>query len=171
MSQDSRGDPVLAALVAEAAADPETLGLLLSGSRGAGSADEHSDYDIVWVLTDAAYGRRGEPELVRRRDAGQPPVDLIYTCPANLARLAAEPSWQTFGYATARVLLDRTGELARALDLIATMPEEKARADAPAWFGAYLNAFYRSLKAWHRGDELGARLQAAESAMHLVRAL
>jgi hypothetical protein len=40
-----------------------------------------------------------------------------------------------------------------------------------AWFDAYLNAFYRSLKAWRRGNELGARLQAAESAMHVVRVL
>jgi hypothetical protein len=30
---------------------------------------------------------------------------------------------------------------------------------------------YRSLKAWRRSNELGARLQAAESAMHLVRCL
>ena len=33
------------------------------------------------------------------------------------------------------------------------------------------NAFYRSLKAWRRGNELGGRLQAAESVMHLVRVL
>ena len=30
---------------------------------------------------------------------------------------------------------------------------------------------YRSLKAWRRGDELGGRLQAADSAMHLLRTL
>src|SRR5262249_9561880 len=51
-------DPVLAPLLAAAAVDPEVEGLILSGSRGAGIHDAESDYDIEWVLTDAAYDRR-----------------------------------------------------------------------------------------------------------------
>jgi hypothetical protein len=35
-------------------------------------------------------------------------------------------------------LLDKTGEVTRALEAIAAMPEEKARVDVPAWFDAYL---------------------------------
>jgi hypothetical protein len=36
-------------------------------------------------------------------------------------------------------------------------------------FEGDLNGFCRSVKAWHRGNELGGRRQAAESAMFLVR--
>jgi hypothetical protein len=92
-------DPVLAPLVRGAAVDPETLGVVLSGSRGAGLGDADSDYDVVFVLTEAA------------------------------------------------------------------------RVDVRAWFDAYLNAFYRSLKASRRGDELGARLHASSSLACLVQAL
>jgi hypothetical protein len=42
----AQDDPVLTALVREAADDPETIGLILSGSRSAGCADEASDYDL-----------------------------------------------------------------------------------------------------------------------------
>jgi hypothetical protein len=167
-------DRVLQRLIGDAAADPSTVGLILSGSRGAGCAGQESDYDIEWVLTDAVYAERqerGEPlSLSKTRLDGQP-ADLSYTCPRELERIAANPGWWTPGYATARVLLDKTGEITPALERIAAMPEEKAKADAGGFFDAYLNAFYRSLKAWRRGDDLGGRLQAAESAMHLVRTL
>jgi hypothetical protein len=45
------------------------------------------------------------------------------------------------------------------------------RAEVAAWYDAYLNSFYRSLKAWLRRDIFGARLHAAESAPHLLRTL
>ena len=48
-------------------------------------------------------------------------------------------------------------KVTRALERIATVPEEKATADADGWFDAGQNASYRSLKAWRRGDELGGR--------------
>jgi hypothetical protein len=164
-------DLVLADLLARAEADVDTLGLIVGGSRGAGCADAESDYDLDWVLTDAAYDKRqvrGEP----MEHGGKPLLDIGYTCPRELRRVADEPpGWWTPGYATARVLLDKTGVVTRALRAITLMPEDKAAADVPASFDAYLNAFYRSLKAWRRGNELGGRLQAAESVMHLARLL
>jgi Domain of unknown function (DUF4037) len=174
-------DPVLAPLLRGAAADPEALGVVLSGSRGAGLGDAGSDYDVVFVLTEAALAarqERGEPLRVRRlaaSGAGGPlprkDADLTYTSLSRLAERAAAPGWQTYGYVAARVLLDKTGEVGRALAAIAAMPEEAARVDARAWFDASLNAFYRSLKASRRGDELGARLHASSSVAHLVQAL
>ena len=167
-------DPVLAGLLAEAAADPETIALALSGSRSAGRGHPDSDYDVLWVLTDAAYARRqaeGTPLELDRGNPGGARVDLWCVCPRELARIAAAPSWVTPGLATSRVLLDKTGEATAGLSAIATLSEEKARADAAASLDAYLNGFYRSLKASRRGDELGARLEAAESAMYLVRTL
>lgn len=169
-------DSVLRALLAEAGADPHTVGLILGGSRGADVADHESDYDLEWVLTDAAWNARtgrGEPLDAKKQAYGSADalLDLSYTCPRKLCEMAANPGWWSPGYATARVLLDKTGEVTAALAAIATLRPDKAAADAPAWFDAYLNALCRSLKAWRRNNELGARLQAAESAMHLVRCL
>lgn len=168
-------DRALQPFVHAAAEDSDTVGLLLSGSRGAGFADDESDYDLYCVLRDEMYDRRheqGQPlKVTLPESAGQARVELMYTCPRRLTELAARPGWWTAGYATAQVLLDKTGQLAPLLATLRMLPDDRARADAAAWFDAYLNAFYRSLKAWRRGDELGGRLQAAESAMHLVRTL
>jgi hypothetical protein len=79
------------------------------------------------------------------------------------------PAW-----AEARVLYDRTGEAERVLAALGRMPEETARAEVTAWYDTYLNGLYRSLKAWRRGDTLGGRLEAAETAdalLHLLFAL
>jgi hypothetical protein len=167
-------DPILAGLIREALDDAEAVGLLLSGSRAAGMATPTSDYDVYWVLSDAEYDRRqaaGVPLRARRYPAGHPYVDLVYVCQRDLERLPSTPGWWTYGYATARVLVDKTGAVTRALEAIATMPEEKARADVAGWFDAYANALVRSVKAGRRGNELGARLHAGDSVGHLVRVL
>jgi hypothetical protein len=69
------------------------------------------------------------------------------------------------------VLYDKTGHVTEVVRAMGTISEERAHTDVLNWFDAYINAFYRSLKAWRRGNELGGQLQAAESVMHLVRVL
>jgi hypothetical protein len=166
-------DPVLAPLLASAAADPGIEGLILSGSRGAGVGDAESDYDLEWVLTDEAYDRRAEhseePHL--SWDASQPLLDISYTCFRKLEQIAADASWPLPGYTTARILYDKTGHVTQILQAMLTIPEERVRAEVAGWFDAYINAFYRSMKAWRRGNRLGGQLQAADSALHLVRVL
>src|SRR3989442_9987341 len=100
------GDPVVAAVLGEAQADADTVGLLLAGSRGAGQADAQSDYDFVWVLSDLAYqdrAERGGPWDVARRIGGHK-VELSFASPAVLRELAERPSWRNSDYATAVVL-------------------------------------------------------------------
>jgi len=167
-------DPILDELIREGLDDPETVGLLLSGSRAAGMVTATSDYDVYWVLADEVYDRRrtpGVPLRARREPPDQPPVDLVYVCQRDLDRLPTMPGWWTYGYATARVLLDKTGAIAPAIEAIRTMSEEKSRADVVGWFDAYANALVRSMEAGWRGNELGARLHAGDSAGHLVRVL
>jgi hypothetical protein len=167
-------DPILHGLIHEAVDDPETVGLLLSGSRAASMATPTSDYDLYWILSDAEYDRRrvpGVPLRARREPPNQAPIDLVYVCQRDLDRLPTAPGWWTYGYATARVLVDKTGEVTRAIEAIATMTEEKARADVVGWFDAYANALVRSVEAGRRSNELGARLHAGDSAGHLMRVL
>jgi hypothetical protein len=166
-------DPVIQPLIAAARANPELEGLILSGSRGAGVHDAESDYDLEWVLTDAAYTQRAahDDEMRAPKDPDQPWLDIVYTSCERLAEIAAAADWRLSGYTTAQVLYDKTGQVTQLLRAMGTMPQEQAHAAVLGWFDAYINAFYRSLKAWRRGNELGGRLQAADSAMHLVRLL
>lgn len=171
---DEQAEALLERVVAEARGDAACAGLLLTGSRAVGIGDLESDYDVSWVLFDEAHMvlvHRGRPLRERRRTADGNSLDIVITSAGELERLPAAPSWRVAGYASARVLLDKTGRISAAIDAIRLMPEEKARADAAAWFDAYLNSFYRSMKAWRRADQLGAQLHAADSAMHLVRML
>jgi hypothetical protein len=172
-STDWNSDPVLQPLIALARASSEIEGLILSGSRGAGVHDAESDYDIEWVLSDQAYtDRLTHGEALRLPyDPERPWLDGAYTSCAKLAQIAAEASWPVGGYLTAQVLYDKTGRVTELVQAIGTLSEEQAQRDVLGWFDAYINAFYRSLKAWRRKNELGGRLQAAESVMHLVRVL
>lgn len=166
-------DSVLSSLLKAARHDPATLGIILHGSRGAGVGDEESDYDLIWVLTEQEYQRRtGAGDRLEEstfRD-GQKLLDIAYSCPQRLAD-PATPSWIIQGLATAKILLDKSGEVTQALSDLVTIPEEKARDEVAEMFDGYLNGFYRSIKAARRGNELGARLQTAASVIYLIRAL
>ncbi|MCA1572720.1 MAG: hypothetical protein LC798_20980 [Chloroflexi bacterium] len=82
-----------------------------------------------------------------------------------------EPGWYTPTYVSARILFDRTGELAATLERLRSESGRIARERTPEAYDGYLNSFVRSIKAARRGDELGRRLHAAESALALVRTL
>jgi hypothetical protein len=163
-------DPVLAAVVAEVQADPASIGLLLHGSRAAGTARPDSDYDLIRVVSDAEREARANAGtlLERRPETG---VDLLYQSPGRLAWLADHPDWYTATYCGARVLVDKTGAVAAGVHRIRAVADKHAAAGADDYYDRYLIAFVRSLKCWRRPAPLGARLNAAESAHRLVRTL
>ena len=88
-----------------------------------------------------------------------------HECPRTLR------SYNTFGADVCRVIYDRTGELTTLAEELGRMPEEQARQTASDAFDGYLNAMFRSLKCWRRGNELGGRLEAAQSVDSLLRML
>jgi len=145
-------DAVLAKLVRDAADDPETLALVLHGSRGAGHERPDSDYDVCFVRT-VGTG----PAVAAEVESAVITIDELR---------AAEPDWFTDGIVQGRVLLDKTdGELDRILARLG------AAEDVERPYDAYLNALVRGKSAARRGDELGARLHAADSVRHLAEAL
>jgi predicted nucleotidyltransferase len=163
---------VLDEIAAEVAADPESLGLILHGSRAAGVHEPESDYDLVRVVTDASYtSRRERGELREKRSGSGPAADVVYSCPERFRLHAQSPDGYTGMFATAEVVVDKDGQVAA---LVRAINEEGGRLNhdnLAELYDGYLNCFVRSLKAWRRGDELGGRMQAAESCLYLVRVL
>ena len=109
------------------------------------AADEESDWDVVLVLLE------GEPS--QKKDGS---LELITT---TLDRVKAVSSWELPALAHSRVLLDKSGELAVAVETAGRL----TRAELAELYDNYLNDFYRSLKAWRRGRELGARILSGRS--------
>lgn len=162
---------VLDELAAEVEDDPESIGLILHGSRAAGVHGPESDYDLVRVVTDASYASRCERDELREKRPGSPGADVVYASPERLRLHAASPDGYTGMYVTAQVVVDTDGEVAALVRAISEGAGRRARAGVDELYDAYLNCFVRSLKAWRRGDELGGRMQAAESCLYLVRLL
>jgi hypothetical protein len=163
-------DPVIAALRAEGAADPDVIGILVTGSRGVGAVTAESDYDVIFVVSDQTmdrYARENrEPPRGHTLDPAIDPADIQWhECPRTLRE------YNTFGVDLCRVVYDRTGELTALAEELSRMPEQQARETAARSYDAYLNLVFRSLKCWRRGDELGARLLAAQSVDALMQTL
>ena len=160
---------VLDEITREVETDETSIGLILHGSRAAGTAREGSDYDLMRVVTDETYPSRATLRE-RRTDADGLAADIFYSSPARLSELAERPDWQVGMLVTGRVLVD-TGSLTALVETTLRRAGEHAHANLDEHYDAYLNCFVRSLKSWRRGDELGGRMQASESALHLVRVL
>jgi hypothetical protein len=127
------------------------LAVLLSGSRANGIVDENSDYDVYVVANE---------RLPKERRGA---LEIAYWKPADVE----EVGWWTPGLVYARVLLDKTGALPAQLERVS----RAAAGDPSEHYDGYLNSFVRSTRAWERGDELGARIHAAESLAWLAKAL
>ena len=123
--------PDLERLLQEAREDPGTLGIILHGSHGAGTGDEDSDYDLIWVLTDDTFGREGTRNQYRRTEYrhGRKLIEAEPSSPSTLSTGSMEP-WEIQGLAAASILLDKTGEVTVALDTLLAIPAEEARTRA-----------------------------------------
>lgn len=169
----SHDDPILATLVAAVRDDPDTVGLLLHGSRAVGNERPDSDYDLIRIVTAHAYNARRERgalvEKVMR--GGEPTTDVLFQTVSRIEEYVSTPDWYTPTYVSARILFDRTGEISALLARLAAEAGRISRERLAAAYDDYLNGFVRSMKAARRGDELGRRLHAAESASALTRTL
>jgi len=166
-------DPVIHMLIAEATADADVIGLVLMGSRSVGVISPESDYDVYFVVTDeamACYDRQGRPSRGRAVD---PPIDTtdLFTVAIGMLRRESVAAWTLPTWADARILYDRDGATTRAVETLRHMPEDEASVQVAEWYDTYLNALFRSLKSWRRGNSLGGRLEAVESIDALLRTL
>ena len=158
---------VLDELVEEVAADPDSIGLILHGSRAAGVDGPGSDYDLLRVVTEESLAARG----AREWRAGPPKADVAYTSPERLRARADMTDGYTPMFVNARVVADTNGLVATLVEAIVANAGARAWDDLDELYDGYLNCFFRSLKAWRRGDELGGRMQAAHSCLCLTKLL
>jgi hypothetical protein len=143
-------------LMAQAEADPDVLGVVLTGSLAReGMASVHSDADVIVVV--AEYG--GAWTATTRT----PRLDTI---PISLAHLAdVSDRWARYAYRGARVLLDRLdGRVAELVRAQATLTAAETEAWVRAELDGYVNFIYRAAKNRRDGRPDLARLDEAEAA-------
>ncbi|MEO6578684.1 MAG: nucleotidyltransferase domain-containing protein [Candidatus Limnocylindria bacterium] len=166
-------DLILTKFVDAVESDVATLGVLLHGSRAGGQHREDSDYDLILIVTEDAYSVRREQGQLHQRvnlDDGLT-ADVLYQTPTRIAEYVSAPGWFTATYLGAELAFDRNGDIGPLLSRMRSEAGRIARDQTPTAYDAYLNSFVRSMKAARRGDTLGQRLHAADSALALIRAL
>jgi hypothetical protein len=166
-------DPVLASYVAAVSKDPDTFGVLLHGSRASGRHRQDSDYDLIRIVTQEVYDQRRADEALLERvrlDDGST-ADVLYQTPSRIETYVTTLGWYTATYLGARVAFDRDGDIGTMLARMRSEAKRVAGENTATAYDGYLNSFVRSMKSARRGDELGQRLHAAESALALIRTL
>jgi predicted nucleotidyltransferase len=170
----SAADKTFQFLLEEAREDPQIVGLVLTGSRGKGFGSEASDFDVLLVVRPEAL------ESYRARFyelESRPGFDWWVTSLPELEPIAAtwgDPlEWEIFcnerySFADVSVLVDKTGRVQQLVDEKGLVPEEHRLPVVYAALGAYTNSLYRSLKCLSNGNDLGARLEAADAIGHAL---
>lgn len=171
---DPGADRVIQALIAEAQADPDVIGLVLLGSRAIGGVTLESDYDAIFVVTDEAAAQHKQTQTVPVRGRSiVPPIDTtdIWDDSPSGLQIGKIDDWMLPAFAECVVLYDQTGQTTRVIEMLGRMPAQQAQVAIEWNYGGYLNALYRSLKSWRRGLEFGGRMEAAQTADYLVHLL
>jgi predicted nucleotidyltransferase len=135
-------------LLARAGGDDNVVGVIHSGSRGRGDyVHEDSDWDFFVVVRDL----RGEYPSQHG--------DHVEYAEITLERLADPPDWARPALLSVDLLLDKTGEVAAAVQTATTVEPESAGEP----LDGYINMYYRSAKNARVGLELASLLDAQES--------
>jgi hypothetical protein len=144
---------VLEKLLAQARADENVIGVIPSGSRGRDAyVTDGSDLDAFVVVREKRDEYRGG------RGSG------VEVSEVTLEVLANPPDWARPAFLSLTAELDKTGEVAEALQAATTV--DPATAAQP--LDAYVNSYYRSAKNARVGLELASVLDAVESIPHYL---
>jgi len=168
MTPEARFDELLET----ARADESVLGLILYGSRAASMfVRDDSDWDVWLIIRVGAFA-----EYEERYDSEHgEPVEIGTDTVAGL-RTHGEPgtshAWNRYAFRHAKVLVDKLdGEITAIVETKRVLPADAAPAIATDALDGYVNSTYRSLKAHRLGEVIGAHMDAADAASHLLDAL
>jgi hypothetical protein len=145
--------------LARAAADANVVGVVLSGSRGAGAlVTDASDFDVFVLVREATdawpfvYGAEIEAVTLT--------LDRFetYAMPGDVA------AWNRPAFLFARVEIDTLdGEIERLLEQKRRLTPDEAAKIAGDALDDYINSLYRSLRNLEAGRDLEGRLDAADT--------
>lgn len=155
----SRSAGTYAAFLRHTTRDPDVVGLVLMGSRGAGAyVTAASDHDAIVVV-------RSDVEPWRTPHGA--PVEAW---PMTLEEFRSHglpgsvDAWNRPAFLVASVVVDRLGgEIARLVSEKGALTALEARSIAATGLDDYLNSLYRSLRNLEAGRDLEGRLDALES--------
>ena len=172
----------------EAENDPNIIGFFLGGSRGKGFATEHSDYDVFVIVKDGFFKsfvrllREKFPvhdyykwiedaaEKLEVKDFGSVIV-VSFSQFEKTAPVGSPDDWGRYNYTHLRVLVDKNGEIQKLVDHKGTIEKEKVHDYVSARLDGYINSVYRSLKCFRDGNNVGARLEAADSVRYFLNVI
>jgi hypothetical protein len=161
------GDEGYQALLRQARADPDVLGVVLTGSHAQGLATPWSDYDVKVILRDeAAAGTQTQYPA-----EAFPNVDLRLMPLREFVDYAAWDTpfaWDRYSFAHAQVLDDRTGVVRALVEEKGRIPADQQWSFVRATLDAFINSVYRALKCARKGNTLCARLEASEAVQHAL---
>ena len=150
-------------LLALAAQEARILGVILSGSRGRGTAVSASDWDCYAIVADGSADDL-QTEFDDIADGG---LDLTVLAVAEFERYALPGSaedWEAYAFVHARVALDRLGGgIAEIASQKEVLEAEVADTTIRRALDAYINASVRSAKCRRDGEWAAAMLDASES--------
>jgi len=157
------------ALLRSTRADPHIVGVILSGSRGAGKGTAGSDYDVQIVVRD---------RMVRKyalRFAHPPPGLDLRVHGLSTFEQGADRGPQTEGYgptfAHIKVPIDKNGRIGKIAHEKARIPRNRWRSYTAAQLDGYINEVLRSLKSFRDGNSLAGHLEATRSLPYLFETL
>jgi hypothetical protein len=158
------------ALLRQARAEPEVLGVVLTGSHAQGLATPWSDYDVTVILHDeAAAGTQTQfpAEAFPNVDLRVMPLHEF----ADYAGWSTPFAWDRYSFVHAQVLVDRTGVIGALVEEKGRIPADRQSSFARAALDAFINSVYRAMKCARKGNTLCARLEASEAVQYALAAI
>jgi predicted nucleotidyltransferase len=155
------------ALLRQARADPDVLGVVLTGSHAQGVATPGSDYDVRVILRDEVgveLQPRYPPEAFSNVDLR---VMLLHEFVAY-ADWDTPFAWDRYSFAHAQVLEDRSGVIRALVEEKGRVPAHQQSSFPRAALDAFINSVYRALKCARKGNTLCTRLEASEAVQHAM---
>ena len=157
----------------EAKDNDHVVGFILTGSRGKGFENEHSDYDAIMVVKDEAT-----KTLQDKYEAAPPEnMDLSVWSLTDFKQYADWENtdsswWDRYDYAHVKILVDKTnGELEKIVREKGYIPPDKQKEFTDRWIDGYVNGVFRSVKCIRNGNQFGAHLEAVNSMLDLLTAV
>jgi hypothetical protein len=166
-----RGSPY-EQLIAAATADPDVIGLILTGSRGRGAfVRPGTDWDVRLIVADDAIDRARARHATPHGSRVEVFVMSLSTL-EGAGAVGATSEWDRYSFVRVPVVIDKLdGRIRELITTKSVLSPEESRTLTQRDLGAYINAYYRALKNADVGLATESHLDAAESISPLLSTL